>query len=103
MTQLSAPKPGSIGTPRAASRPLARTVALFKALYHRLHLGGRMLPRRQPRSLPLRRCDEPGDTTSRDPGLDRPLSAFHLADIHPGIESARLQVFVLTGQYWRGT
>ena len=49
--------------------------------------------------------DEPGDAILRDLGLEsrRGGSACDLADIDPSLEATRMRLFVMTGNYWRGS
>jgi hypothetical protein len=49
--------------------------------------------------------DEAGDATLHDLGLEyhRPGSTYDFVAIHPGIESARMHLFTMTGRYWRGS
>ena len=46
-----------------------------------------------------------GEATLRDLGLrdTRRCTPYELADIHDGLESTRMRLFVMTGHYWRGS
>ncbi len=49
--------------------------------------------------------DAAGDATLRDLGLEnrRGPSPYDLTDMHPGLESTRMRLFVMTGHFWRGS
>jgi hypothetical protein len=71
----------------------ARTARLLAPWRHRLAAPA------------ARELDEVGDATLRDLGL---LDAYRgtpydLADIDAGLESTRMRLFAMTGQYWRGS
>jgi hypothetical protein len=49
--------------------------------------------------------DEAGDATLRELGLENRSapSPYDLADMHQGLESTRMRLFVMTGHFWRGS
>ncbi len=49
--------------------------------------------------------DQVGEATLRDLGLrdTHRCTPYELADIDAGLESTRMRLFAMTGQYWRGS
>ena len=86
---------------RPARRRLTRLLPVAAARTARL-----LAPWRQrPAAEAARELDPVGEATLRDLGLldTHRCPPYDLADIDAGLESTRMRLFAMTGQYWRGS